>query len=120
MHRWDCPTESEARRRARHDATNDARDGFQRNTRPFRDCEDADRRYRREYDNAYYDERRRIEDEQERARAEERRAEQRRRDEQRRQEERWRQEQEQEEYERYLEEQAAGEAQAEQDRQSGS
>ena len=52
-HRWDCPDEGEARRKARSDASFDAEYGHRRYSGPYDDCEEAQSLYRREYEREY-------------------------------------------------------------------
>jgi hypothetical protein len=47
-HRYDCPDEWEARRRARSDASYDAENGDRRYRHPY-DCDEGNETYRREY-----------------------------------------------------------------------
>lgn len=73
-HRWYCPDEYEARRRARRDADCDAHDGYRRYSTPYDDCPEASNAYRREYERevAYREEEIAMERQRERRRAEER------------------------------------------------
>lgn len=96
-HRWDCPTESEARSRGRSDADFDSRFGYgKRYGSPFEgDCDSASRHYRNEYDREFsYQEQRREEE------AMQRRAAERARQRQEEENEYWRQQEEEDLYRR--------------------
>jgi len=76
MHRWDCPTDYEARSKARRDADFDSSYGHRSYHTPFDDCDESNRRYRQEYDRQFsYQENRRQEEAAERRAAQHRREE---------------------------------------------
>ena len=77
-HLADCPDEGEARRRARSDATFDAKYGHRRYHSPWPECEEGDSVYRREYGRAYQEQEYRAEDERQERAAQRRREEERR------------------------------------------
>jgi hypothetical protein len=68
-HRYDCPDESEARRKARSDASFDSEYGHRRYSGPYGDCDEAQRTYRNAYDREYQAQEYRREEEAAEARA---------------------------------------------------
>jgi hypothetical protein len=106
-HRWNCPTDSESRFRARVDADYDSRDGYRRYSTPYdRECPEAAKNYQREYEREFSYQQNLREEE-----AASRRAAERRRQEQYAMEEQWEQDARQAaddaEYERQMEEEQA-------------